>query len=231
MKLIHRLKHILTDIIKNETDIPFSAIVLILLILGLTLLVKIIFGDLAGVTNNILAELIGLVISIIIVGLILANRWTSVQERLRKRLNSFIDTSIFRFRLGLDIFPEEENWGETDIIKEVELLKNTDIRKRLIQLSVSQLDYLLNLIEKIGLDLLRVQDKATIRPSPELWIILDTLEDKVGLIKNYLSEYYRHKESANGKQIVSDRIFPGLITKEIDKSISLLAEAKEIVKK
>lgn len=197
------------------------------MLLVLALLVKIIFGDLSEVTNNILAELIGLVISIIIVWLILANRWALVQERLRKRLNSFIDTSILRFNVGLEILPEEENWGETDIIKEIELLEKTDIREKLIKLSVSELDYLLNLIEKIGLDLLRFQDKITIRPSPQLWIILYTLEDKVDSIKFYLSEYYRHKKS-NSKQIASDKIFPGLIAMEINESISLLVEAKKL---
>lgn len=231
MHLIKKSKHAICEIIKNKTDIPFSVIILIFLVLVVTIIVKIIFNDLGGLTNNILSELIGLVISIIIVGLILSNKWKLVQERLRQRLNSFIDTSIFRIRLGFDIFLEEENWGGMDIIKEIELIRNTDIKKRLVNLSVPQLNHLVNLIEKIESDLVRAQDKTAIRPLPELWIILDNLEDNLGLIKNYLSEYYRHKESAGGKSIVSDKIFPGLIADGIDKSILLLTQIKDIVKK
>lgn len=193
--------------------------------------VKYLFGDLGGVTNNILSEVIGLVISIIIVRLIFANRWKSVQERVRKQLKIIIDTSIFRLRLGLDIFPEEENWGERNVIKEIEVIKNTDIKNRLIQLSVHQLNHLLNLIEKIESDLIKIQDKTAIRPIPELWIVLDTLETNLGSIKNYLSEYNHQKELADGKQIVFDKIFPSLIVPEITESISSIINLKKIIEK
>ena len=98
------------DQLTSWSVLPSVYITVVIIIIGFSI-VKVFWGDLLGLTNNILAEIFGISISVIIVNIILAIRWIPVRERIINRIKYFLDESVFRMKSGFDMFSEKEIRG------------------------------------------------------------------------------------------------------------------------
>ena len=212
-------------------EIPTKVYVIVAIMIICLILTKVFWGDVLGLTNNILAESIGIFVTVIIVNIILAARWIPVRERIFIRIKHFLKQTVFRLKFGFDIFPAQESWTERTLKEEIGDIKNANLQDKLKKLSVGQLEHFRNLIDKIGRDLIKIQTKIGIKPIPKVWINLDEFEEILLNLELYFEQYLESKKNypPEQKQTITDKVFAPLIIKEINKLIPNIEQLKEVV--
>ena len=212
-------------------EIPKLVYIIVVIMIICLALIRVFWGDVEGLVNNILAESIGIFVAVIIVNIILAASWIPVKERIFIRTKHFLKQTVFRLKLGFDIFSAQESLTGRTLKEEIGDIKKNNLQDKLKNLSVFQLEHFRNLIDKIESDLIIIQTKISIKPIPRVWTILDQFEENLLNLKLYFEQYLESKKNypPEQKQTITDKVFVPLIIEEINKLIPNIEQLKEVV--